>query len=248
MRKLKLFGFLFLMFSVVSAFLILPDIFGSAWLAERLVGEELSVLFKGQAVEIPGVGDRINLYSALVSAAGLGLVSLSLWLAISSADSQNRTEQNRWIRHMLEEWHSPEMNAARHQWFNDGRDKIIEENVASSLIRDVFVIVNFFEKYGRLCEAGALDVSLAKNVFGDYAAWYRDNFFVPVLDSSIYDSRMRAIDRKKYIDDFLLKVATVDVKPPPGEPPPKKVEDVAKTFDKSSPTEPAVVEVEKNMP
>ena len=65
------------------------------------------------------------------------------------------------------------MNAARHRWFDEAKNaRVHEHGLATSLVETVFVIVNFFEKYGRLHMADALDSRLLKKVFVDYARWY----------------------------------------------------------------------------
>lgn len=196
MGRLVVFGVLFLIFSVASAFVMLPEIVGGGfyeWIIQYWA-------------RIPKLSDRVELYAAGVSAAGLGLVSLSLWHAVSTADFQERSERKRWLRHMLEEWHSKEMNTARHRWYDEGRNRADHQDIASSLTADVFVIVNFFEKYARLQQASALDLDLTRKVFRDYAAWYWEHFFKEVLSDKIWDARMRAIDRTGFIMRFIEDV------------------------------------------
>jgi hypothetical protein len=188
---------LFLAFSIISAFLILPELLGS------LTPEWLDKYWQ----RIPEIDDRIELYGVVLSAAGLGLISLSLWHAVSASDSQERAERHRWVNYLLKEWHSPMMNAARQRWYDEGRGKTNDSNIASSLTAEVFIIVNFFEKYGRLYHASALDKRVTQQIFGDYAAWYRDNFFDEIFSSSVYSERMRAIDRETYIRLFIENVA-----------------------------------------
>lgn len=212
MQRIATLGVLFLLFSIMSAFFLLPEVMGGPF------AEWMTQYWE----RIPKLSDRIQIYAAGISAAGLGLVSLSLWHAVSTADSQERSERKRWLRHMLEEWHSKEMNTARHRWYDEGRNRADHQEIASSLTADVFVIVNFFEKYARLQQASALDMRLTRKVFRDYAVWYWDNFFTEVLSDNIWDARMRAIDRKGFIMKFIADVIEKDLEDPslrkPGDP------------------------------
>ena len=172
---------------------IVPELFGIAHLGAfpvALTGSE-----------------RIALYSALVSGIGLVLVSISLRHAFSSNEEQRQGERHMRLLHMLEEWHSPAMNAARHRWFDEAKNaRVHEHGFATSLVDTVFVLVNFFEKYGRLHLANALDDRLLKDVFGDYARWYEEHFFREIFAVEEFRSRMNAVNRREVITRFLAAI------------------------------------------
>jgi len=191
-RALRTVGLFFLLLTVLLL-LVVPELFGVAhWGA-----------FPGALDE----SQRIALYSALVSGIGLVLVSISLRHAFSSTEEKRDTERHRRLLHMLEEWHSPAMNAARHRWFDEAKNaRVHEHGLATSLVETVFVIVNFFEKYGRLHMADALDNRLLKKVFVDYARWYEENFFADIFAIPEFEQRMNAVNRRQVILGFLAAI------------------------------------------
>ena len=54
--------------------------------------------------------------------------------------------------------------------------------------------------------ANALDNCLLKEVFGDCAHWYEENFFREIFEIKEFELRMNAVNRRQVISRFLVAI------------------------------------------